>query len=130
MKTMFNVLLVAMAVGVAGCVNTVTQNQPGRMPDYKDRLEARYQRSVPEVFEASKRALNSFGNITSEGQIFVGTNEVRIVEGAINGRNIYMRIEGVEPKVTSAIVQVRTKMGGTDLKTAKEVIQRIAVELD
>jgi hypothetical protein len=74
--------------------------------------------------------LTSFGNITSEGKVFASTNQVRVVEGVVNGRMVYMRVEGIDPQVTAAVVQVRTKMGSTDLRIAKDLVQRIAVELE
>ena len=130
MKKVLNLLLVALACGVAGCVHTVTENQPGTGPAYRDRVEARYQKSVDVVFEASKRALTSFGNITAEGNVYSTTRSVRVAEGAINGRLVYLRVEAVDPQVTSVVVQVRTKLGGTDLRVAKDLVQQIAVELN
>jgi hypothetical protein len=130
MKTAMNFLVLLAACCLVGCVNTVTENQPGRPPAYRDRVEARYQKSVDEVFDASKRALTSFGNITAEGKVFASTNQVRVVEGVVNGRQVYMRVEEVDAQVTAAVVQVRTKMGGTDLRIAKDLVQRIAVELN
>jgi len=130
MNKLLNLVWLVVALFLVGCVNTVTQNQPGTLPTYRDRLETRQQKPLEPVFEASKRALNSFGNITAEGKVFVGTNQVRIVEGNINGRAVYMRVEEINPQLTSVLVQVRTKMGGTDLSVAKDVVRRIAVELE
>jgi hypothetical protein len=129
-KPSFNILLLALVWGVAGCVNTVTENQPGIQPAYRDRVEVQYQKPVEVVFTAAKRALTSFGNVTSEGQVFVGTNQVRVAEGVINGRLIYLRVEEINPQVTAAVVQVRTKMGGTDLRIATDLARRIGVELE
>jgi hypothetical protein len=130
MKEVLKLLLVVLACGVAGCVNTVTENQPGSGPAYRDRLEARHQKSVDVVFEASKRALLSFGNITAEGKVFATTNQVRTLEGLVNNKLVYMRVEALAPQETSVVVQVRTKLGGTDLQIAKDLVQRIAVELN
>lgn len=130
MKNLLNLAGLVAALFLTGCVNTVTQNQPGTLPTYRDRIETRKQKPLEPVFEASKRALNSFGNITAEGKVFVGTNQVRIIEGSINGRAVYMRVEELDPQLTSVVVQVRTKMGGTDLRIAKDVVQRIGVELE
>lgn len=130
MKQAINLLVLAVACSVAGCVNTVTENQPGPKPAYQDRVEGRYQKPLEVVFEASKRALNSLGNITAEGKVYAGTNQVRVVEGNINGRSVYMRITEIDPQVTSAVVQVRTKLGGTDLRVAADVARRLAVEME
>lgn len=130
MKKILNLALLAALLGAVGCVNTVTKNEQGMKPSYKDRLDANYAKPIDQVFEASKRAVTSFGNVTKEGSVMTGTNQVRVVEGSINERLIYIRLEQVKPKQTAAVVQVRTKLGGTDLKTAKEVVDRIAVELE
>ena len=130
MKKILNLVLLAALLGAVGCVNTVTKNEQGMKPSYKDRLDANYAKPIDQVFEASKRAVTSFGNVTKEGSVMTGTNQVRVVEGSINERLIYIRLEQVKPKQTAAVVQVRTKLGGTDLKTAKEVVDRIAVELE
>ncbi len=130
MKTVIKLALLGMACGVVGCVNTVTQTHPGPGPAYRDRVEARYQKPVDQVFEASKRALTTYGNITTEGKVLATTNDVRVIEGLVNGRSIYMRVEQIDPQVTSAIVQVRTGFGGTDLRVATDLVQRIAVELE
>jgi len=130
MNRAFNLLLLVTACWVAGCVHTVTENQPGPKPAYRDRVEARYQKSVDQVFVASKRALTSFGNVTSEGTVFASTNQVRIAEGMVNQRRVYMRIEEINPQVTSVVIQVRTRSGGTDLRIATDLVQRIAVELN
>lgn len=129
MKKAFNLLLVALACGVAGCVHTVTENQPGRGPGYRDYVEARHAKTVDVVFEASKRALLSFGNITTDGKVLAATNQVRIVEGTVNGKLIYMRVESVAPQTTSVRVQVRTKLGTTDLRMAADLVQQIDLEL-
>jgi len=119
-----------LALGLAGCVNKVTQTKPGQLPNYRDRIEARYQRPVNDVYQAAQRSILSFGNVVSESEVFVSTNQIRTLEGSINGKGIYVRIEAVDPVITSATVQVRTKMGGTDLQTARDVIRQIAVELN
>lgn len=129
MKKLRNLLLLTALAGVVGCVNTVTRNDRGLMPSYQDWVEGRYEQSVDPVFEATKRAINSFGNTTREGMDVAGGNPVRLVEGWINERGIYVRLEQVAPQQTVARVQVRTRWGGTDLATAKEVVDRIAVEL-
>lgn len=130
MKHLTKLVGLAVTFCLVGCVHTVTENKPGQLPAYRDRLEVRYQKPVDVVFEAAKRALTSYGNITAEGKVFTGTNEVRVVEGLINARSIYMRLEQIDPQVTSAIIQVRTKLGGTDLRIAKDLVQRIPVELE
>jgi len=130
MKYLMQALLLGLTLSLVGCVGKVTQETPGPKPAYKDRVEARYNRNVDQVFEASKRALNSYGNVTRASNVLTSTNDVRTVEGYINGQAVYIRIEKVDPKTTAAVIQVRTKLGGTDLRTASEMAQEIAVQLN
>lgn len=130
MKKGFFVLLAGLAIGLAGCVNTVTEQKTGGVPSFRDRVEGRYERPLTSVFEAAKRALNSYGNVSAEGQLHTTTNQVRTIEGFVNQNAIFIRVEAVDPKVTSVIVQVRTKWGSTDLQIAHELEKRVALELN
>jgi len=130
MKNVMHLLLLGVTLSLVGCVGKVTEEKPGTKPGYKDRIEARYQRKIDLVFEASKRALSSYGNVTRVSNVLASTNDVRTVEGYINGQAVYIRIEKVDPKTTAAVIQVRTKLGGTDLRTASEMAQEIAVQLN
>lgn len=130
MKNLKHLLLVAVAVSLIGCVSKVTETQPGSKPAYQDRIENRYAKSVEQVYDAAQKAVESFGNVTRAGNVLAATNQVRTVEGQINGRSIFIRLEEVAPKTTTAVVQVRTKAGGTDLRVAKDVVRQIGVYLE
>ena len=130
MKNVMLVLLLGVTLSLVGCVAKVTDEKPGPKPAYKDRVETRYQKNVDQVFEASKRALNSYGNVTRASNVLTSTNDVRTVEGFINGQGVYIRIEKVDPKTTATVIQVRTKLGGTDLHTASQMVQAIAFQLE
>ena len=51
------------------------------------------------------------------------------MEAKVNGRNVWVRVEPVDTKITSVIVQVRTKGGGADLQLTQELQKQIAVQL-
>lgn len=129
MKKVTFAILAGVAFCVVGCVSTVTETKPGIMPAYRDRVERRFDRPLNEVFEASKRALNSYGNITAESAFSTATNQVRTLSGSVNQAKVWMRIEGVTPSVTSVTVQMRAALGGSDLTMAQELENRIALEL-
>ncbi len=129
MKKGFFLLLAGAAICLTGCVGTVTEQKAGGVPVFRDRIEGRYERPLAQVFDASKRALNAFGNISSEGSLHTSSNQVRTLEGFVNQNAIYMRVESVTPTVTSVIVQVRAKWGGTDIQTAHDLEKRVALEL-
>ena len=117
-------------LSLTGCVNTVTEQKTGGMPAFRDRVEGRYQRSLPQVFDAAKRALTSYGNVSAEGQLHTSTNQVRTLEGFVNQNAIYIRVEAIDPTITAVVVQVRTKWGSTDLQVAHELEKRVALELN
>ena len=129
MKKGFFLLLAGAAICLTGCVGTVTEQKAGGVPVFRDRIEGRYERSVTQVFDASKRVLASLGNVSSEGSLHTSSNQVRTIEGYVNQNTIYMRVEGVTPTVTSVIVQVRSRWGGTDIQTAHDLEKRVALEL-
>jgi hypothetical protein len=122
------------ALGVAiviatGCVSTVNERTSPGVPFVKDRVEGRYERSVDQVFNAAKQVLSTNGVLVREGVLYSQTNQVKTVEGKVNQRNVWVRIEGVEPKVTAVIVQTRTAGGGADLDLAHELEKQIALKL-
>ena len=129
MKKEFFLLLAGVAICLTGCVGTVTEQNTGGVPVFRDRIEGRYERPITQVFDASKRALIAFGNISSEGSLHTSSNQVRTLQGYVNQNTIYMRVEAVTPTVTSVIVQVRSKWGGTDIQTAHDLEKRVALEL-
>ncbi len=128
MKKIFAILFGAVLVG-AGCVNTVNERTSPGLPFVKDRVEGRYERTVDQVFNASKQVVSAMGVLVREGILYNQTNEVKTVEGKVNQRNVWIRVEGIEPKVTSVVVQTRTPGGGADIDLAHELEKQIALKL-
>jgi len=130
MKKGITIILAVIALGWAGCVSKVTQDNPGRPPAYRDRIEAQYKQPAEKVFEAAKRAFNSFGNITRESSSGSGAAQLCFIEGLINQDRVYIRIEGISPTATKMITQVRASMGGTNLQLANELHRQTEIELN
>ncbi len=99
------------------------------MSGYRDRVERRFDRPLNVVFEASKRALNTYGNVTAESAFSTATNQVRTLTGLVNQSKVWIRIEGVTPSASLVTVQMRVATGGTDLTRVNELQNRIALEL-
>ncbi len=122
----------ALVVG-AGCVKTVSDTkQPIVWPTlalFKDKFESRYERSVDQVYAASVHVVRFNGTIVRETVINPGPAQAKTIEGKVNGRNVWVRVEAVDPKITSVKVQVRTKIGGTDLTLTQELQKQIAIKL-
>jgi hypothetical protein len=123
------IVLAGATLGLAGCVSKVTQDNPGKPPAYRDRLEAQYQQPAQKVFEAAKRAFNSYGTITRESSSISSANQLCYIEGTLNADRVWIRIEGVSPSATKMLVQIRAPFGGTNLQMANELIKQTEIEL-
>jgi hypothetical protein len=129
MKSNFFVALLGGLILVAGCVGTVTDRRTVGVPFVKDKVEGLYERSPDVVFAAAKQAVSELGVMSAEGSIHGQNSEVRTIEGKVNQRKIWIRIQSADSKSTSIIVQARTSAGGTDVETAHHVEKQIAVNL-
>ncbi len=129
MKTKMLVLLLGGLVLVAGCVSTVNDTHTAAVPFVKDKFESRYERPVDQVYAAAVDVLKFNGAIGRESILNPGPNQVKTIEAKVNGRSVWVRVEAVDQKVTSVVVQVRTKGGGSDLDLTQELQKQIAIKL-
>jgi len=126
--TIFSILFGVVLIG-AGCVSTVDERKTAGVPFIKDRVEGRYERSVDQVAQAAKQVLTTNGVLINEGTLYNQTNAVKTVEGKVNQRTVWVRIEYVDPKITAVTVQTRTSGGGSDIDLAHELEKQIALKL-
>jgi hypothetical protein len=124
----FAVLIGAVVVG-AGCVSTVNDRSTAGVPFIKDKVEGRYERPLEQVFQAAKTVVKKNGVLVNESTLYNETNTVKTVEGKVNQRNVWVRVEAMDPKVTAVVVQCRTSGGGSDIDLAHELEKEIALEL-
>jgi hypothetical protein len=129
MKTKILVALLAGLVLVAGCVSTVNDRSTAAVPFLKDKFESRYKVPPDQVYAASVYVMSQNGAIARESILSPGANQVRTIEAKVTGRTVWVRVDAVDEKVTSVIVQVRTKGGGSDLELTQELQKQIAVKL-
>lgn len=126
-------IIFAMSLGVvlvgAGCVSTVDERKTAGVPFIKDRIEGRYERTVEQVADAAKQVVSSNGVLVNESTLYNQTNAVKTVEGKVNQRTVWVRIEGIDPKVTAVTVQTRTPGGGSDIDLAHDLEKQIALKL-
>ena len=115
---------------MAGCVGTVNDRSTPGVPFVKDRVEGQYERSVEQVFQASRDVVSSLGTLSNESTLYNQTNTVKTVQGKVNQRTVWVRVEGVDPKpITRVTVQARTQGGGVDVDLAHEIEKQIAIRL-
>jgi hypothetical protein len=122
-----NVLALLVFCGFAltftGCVGTVDGRSKAGMPFVKDKIESRYERSVPQVLEAARAVLKLNGQITSDDAV------TKTLSAQIATRTVYVKVTEADPKVTQVVVQARTKNGGADVDLASEMDKQIALQL-
>jgi hypothetical protein len=131
MKTkIFSVLATAaVLIATIGCVQTVTDRTTPGVPVFKDSFENRYERTVDQAFEAAKTVISNNGVMNTESILHNQTNLVKTIEGKVNQRSVWVRVEGIDPKVTSVRVQARTPNGTPDTDLAHQIATEIAVKL-
>jgi hypothetical protein len=128
MKKGILAFLAVALIAATGCVRTVNDQQTSGVRLTRDKIEGRYQFPLNTVFDASKRALQGFGQVTSESNLLGSTNQARALQGQVGKTTVWIRVEAVTPQITSVLVQARTAMG-SDIPTAHEVEKRVALEL-
>ncbi len=129
MNTKMLVVLLGGLVFVSGCVSTVNDRHAFALAPGNDKYEGRYQRNVDQVYAAAVEVMKSNGTISRESILNPGPNQAKVIEAKVNQRNVYVRVEAVDPTVTSVIVQVRTSGGGKDLQLTQELQKQIAIKL-
>jgi len=129
MKTNFLAVLSGLAIVAAGCVSTVDGRKQAAVPLVSDTAEAKYPRSVDQVFAAAKYVVAQKGTVTRESNLLGHTNTVRVIEGKVNQRSVWVRVESKDPGVTGVAIQVRTSGGGTDQPLAYQLDKEIALKL-
>ena len=132
MKLKLFVLFAGIVISIAavtGCTSTVSGTSTMAVPFTKDKVEGRYQRSVDQVYQASVAVIQNNGVLVTEYIPHDTTNTVRSLYGRVNQKNVWMRVEEIDPQVTQVTVQARSKMGGSDVDLAHELEKEVALQL-
>ena len=108
---------------LTGCYPAVDGRRAVGMPFVKDTIEARYERSPMEIWKTAKDVIAYNGQLYSEDVL------KNTLEGAVNTRTVWVRVEPLDDRVTRVIVQSRTRGGAPDLEMAGEVDKQIALKL-
>lgn len=130
MKILLGLVVAVSAAVITGCSSTQTGRHVAAVPFVKDSVEGRYERTVPQVYSAAKAVIIANGTLQNEVTLH-GTNGVAVlgIEGRVQDRKVFVGVRGLEPRLTSVTVQVRTKTGGRDLDVAHEIEKQIAIKL-
>ena len=128
MKTKIFAALAGIAIVATGCIGTVSGTKTAAIPFTKDRVEGRYERSVDQVYQASVAVIQNNGVIITEFIPHDTTNVVRSLQGKVNQRNVWVKVEAVDTKITSVTVQARTAVN-SDVDLAHQLEKEIALQL-
>jgi hypothetical protein len=131
MKTKFLTAFagLGMVLLAAGCIGTVSGTKTPAMSFGEDRFAGRYERSPDQVYQAAVTVLNNNGVLLTEFIPHDTTNSVRSMYGKVNQRNVWIRVEPVDPKVTEVTVEARTRGGLRDQDLVHELEKEIALQL-
>jgi len=127
-KTIYAVLAGA-ALFTVGCVSTVNDSHTFAVSYGKDSVAGRYQRSLEQVYQASIAVIQNNGVLITEFVPHDNTNAVRSLQGRVNDRKVWIRVESVDPKTTQVDVQARSKWGTRDLDLVHQLEKEIALQL-
>jgi hypothetical protein len=130
MKTKFYSAFAAVVIVAAtGCVHTVSGTKSPAIWFGRDYLQNRYERPMDQVYQAAIAAIKTDGVLITEYVPHDTANSTLSFYGKVNDRNVWVRVEAVDPKITEVTVQSRTTVGNTDIDVANEVATEIAVQL-
>ena len=131
MKKITFAVLVGMAIITGGCVKTVSDtHQASVWPVGKDQVEGRYERGIDQVYRAAFTVISNNGVVVTEYIPHDTSNGARSLQGKVSQCNVWVRVSSEDdPKITSIVVQVRTKWGNSNVELAHELEKEIALQL-
>lgn len=107
----------------SGCVSTTTGRMTTGMPLLTDTKVSRYQRTLPQVSQATETVLARMGKLLSHDTIN------NYYEAKVNQRSVYVHLENVDNgNITQVSVQARTGLA-SDIQMAAEIDKQIALQL-
>ncbi|MFN7141248.1 MAG: hypothetical protein ACK4UN_18120, partial [Limisphaerales bacterium] len=106
---------------LAGCVRTADGHTKAGLPA-KDKIVSRYERSVPQIVQASRVVLERNGQLQTHDTVG------NALFARINNRNVWVRVAEVDQNISEVVVQARTKVAG-DVDLASEISKQIAIQL-
>lgn len=129
MKKIILAVLAGAVLITTGCVSTVNDSHSGAIWCGRDQFEARYPRTVDQVYTAALKVVSNDGALVSEFTPHDSTNVVRSLEARVNNHKVWIRVEAAAPQVADLIVQARTGHGTADVELAHQLSTEIALEL-
>lgn len=129
MKKEFLAVLAVAAIVAVGCVHTVSDTSTFAVSYGRDSVAGRYNRPFDEVYQSAFKVLKTDGAVTKEYVSHTYTNNVRSVEGRVDDRKVWIRVEEIDPRISQVDVEARTKWGRVDIDVVHQIEKEIALEL-
>jgi hypothetical protein len=130
MKKIIFAALVGMAVITGGCVKTVSDTRTPAVWFGKDRVEGRYERSIDQVYRAAFTVIGNNGVVVTEYIPHDTSGNARSLQGKVDQCNVWVRVASEDdPKITSIVVEARTKWGNSNIELAHQLEKDIALQL-
>jgi hypothetical protein len=129
MKKMMLAVVAVAGLAAAGCVSTVNQGHEFAMWPQRDQFEQQYPRTVDQVYLASVKVVNADGALVSEFTPHDSTNVIRSLQGRVNNRDVFIRVQAAGQTAADLTVQARTGHGTADIDLAHKLSTEITVEL-
>jgi hypothetical protein len=131
MKKLIFAFLAGTVLVAAGCVHTVADTHSAAMTWSTDKISARYERSVDQVYQAAVTVVQNNGVVLTEYIPHDTTNTVRALSGKVNDKNVWVRVEAVDlnKPITALTIQARSSWGVSDVGLASELVTEVALKL-
>ena len=129
MKMKFFAALAGAALVATGCVSTVSDTHAPAVTWSTDQISQRYQRSLDQVYTAAVAVIQNNGVVLTEYIPHDTTNSVRSLSGKVNQRNVWVRVESIDPRITQVTVQARSTWGVSDVALSSELVTEVALQL-
>lgn len=128
MKKMLFAVLAGAALAATGCRSTVADTNTFASTWSQDTISGRYNRTMDQVYHAAVQVVANNGVLLRE-YITPGTNVIRSLEGKVNQKTVWIRVEPVDSRTTQVDVQARASWGVSDVDLASELDKQIALQL-
>ena len=130
MKKIIFAAVAGMALLTGGCVKTVSDTHAPAIWFGKDRVPGRYERSIDQVYKAAFTVVSNNGVVVTEYIPHDTNNGVRSLLGKVDQCDVWVRVSAEDdPKITSIVVEARTKWGNSNIELAHELEKEIALQL-
>ena len=117
-------------MAATGCVKTVSDTHTfAPNPWGKDTLSNRYQRTIDQVYQASVVVIQNNGVLLTEYIPHDNTNATRSLEGKVNQKNVWVRVQAVDPRTSQVDVETRSSWGVSDVNLSHELATEISLQL-